>query len=302
MALGEAQQLAIAGARDEALRKLDRDLWSLTQIFEAAQRRGEELLRRRIKQRALWTSALDWRETFRRELEERVREGVVRTVQLAAEHCDTTLRLAWNQQRSALEECGAAELGAFPDDCAAHVASLHRSIAECDPPGVVTHAVVDRFRSLRAWTRAPAMVFAVSAILAVVVGFTGGFLGVALLILGAAFGATAYAPTLLREHLGQVLRRTMKARREAILVRVEGEMRAEIERVTGELTQSLATMAEAAKKEHVESQPILDRILQLAELFDTSIDEIEARQTRPAASVGAVDLTVRDNSQGAPSS
>jgi predicted GTPase len=278
LALAATQGGAIAAARDEALRSLDRDLWTLAQIFEAAQRRGEELLRRRIHQPALWTNALEWRDGFQRELEVRVREGVTRTVQLAAEHCDATLRAVWNQQRAGLEDCGVETLGAFPDDCAAHVASLHRSIAECDPPGTITRAVIDRFVSLRAWARVPAILLALSAVGVVIAASTGHFLAVALLLALLAFAGTAFAPTLLGSHLGNLLRRTMRARREAIMVRVEAEMRAEIERVTGELKSSLGTIGEDGFRERAEAQPMLDRILQLAELFDTSIDEIEARE------------------------
>jgi hypothetical protein len=75
----------------------------------------------------------------------------------------------------------------------------------------------------------------------------------------------------------------MAARRESILARVEAEMRAEIDRVIGELKNSLVPLAESGAKERVEAQPMLDRILQLAELFDHSIDEIESYQTRASA-------------------
>lgn len=276
----DEQQLALAESRNEALRGLDRDLWSLTQIFEAAQRRGSEMLRRRINQADLWTAAIDWREGFDRELEGRVREGVVRNVQLAAEHCDVTLRAAWTAQVEELQKCDPTELGGFPDDCAEHVAALGRTIAECDPPGATTNAVIDRFVAARAVLRLPALVFAASAVLAVVAWFTGIFLGAAIVFVAVAFAATALAPTLLRENLITALRLAMAARREAILSRVETEMRAEIDRVIGRLKEGLAAVAERGKQERADTQPLLDRIVQLAELFDRSIDEIEAYQTR----------------------
>jgi predicted GTPase len=278
----DEQQLVLAEARDEALRSLDRDLWSLTQIFEAALRRGGEILRRRLNQSALWTSHIEWRESFRHELEERVRDGVVRNVQLAAEHCDTTLRAAWDGQIAELEKCGAAGPGAFPDNCAEHIATLIRGIAECDPPGATTDHVVERFVAARALLRLPALVFAGAAILAVVAWFTGVFVGAAIVFLAVAFAATALAPTILREHLASVLRHTMAARREAILGRVELEMRAEIDRVIAELKGSLVPLAEGGLKERADAQPMLDRILQLAELFDQSIDEIETYQPQPS--------------------
>ncbi len=280
--LAETQQLALAETRDEALRSLDRDLWSLTQIFEAAQRRGSEMLRRRITQAALWTSAIDWRESLHRELEERVRDRVVRNVQLAAEHCDATLRTAWTRLLAELQECGSTALGAFPDDCAEHIATLERAIAECDPPGVTTHAVVDRFTAARALLRLPALVFAAGAVLAVVAWFTSVFVAVAITFLALAFAATAFAPAILREHLGAILRRAMAARRESILARVEAEMRAEIDRVIRDLRASLLAVAKSGRKERSDSEPMLTRILQLAETFDHAIDEIEIHEARPA--------------------
>lgn len=277
------QELALSESRNEALRGLDRDLWSLTQIFEAAQRRGSEMLRRRINQAELWSKTIDWREGFDRELEGRVRDGVVRNTQLAAEHCDATLRAAWSTQIAELQKGEAVEVGAFPDDCAEHVASLSQSIAECDPPGVTTRAVIDRFVSLRPLLRLPAMVFAASAVLAVVAWFTGVFVGAAIVSVVVAFIATAMAPTILRENVIAIQRRAMAARREAILSRVEAEMRAEIERVIGRLKGKLDAVTESGNQDRTAAQPLLDRILQLAELFDRSIDEIEAYQTRPTA-------------------
>lgn len=289
--LAETQQLALAETRDEALRGLDRDLWSLAQIFEAAQRRGGELLRRRITQQVLWTSAIGWRENLHRELEERVRDGVVRNVQLAAEHCDATLRAAWNTLRAELQECGSSALGAFPDDCAEHVATLERGIAECDPPGVTTDAVVERFTAARALLRLPALIFAAAAVLAVVAWFTAVFVTGAFGFLALAFAATAMAPALLREYLAATLRRATATRREAILERVEAEMRAEIDRVIRELRASLIAVAKSGRKERAEAQPMLDRILQLAELFDRSIDEIEIHEARPADAAETAPLT-----------
>lgn len=286
--LGLAGQLAapLDDARDEALRSLDRDLWSLTQIFDAAQRRGEELLRRRINQPALWTSQLDWRENFFREVEERVREGVVRNSQLAAEHCDAMLRAAWKAQVAALEECGGAGLGAFPDDCREHVATLERAITEADPLGATTSAVVDRYVAGRALLRLPAFVFAGVAVLAVIAWFTSHFFGIAAILLGLAFVATAFAPAFLRDNLTSILGRAMASRREAVLSRVEAEMRAEIDRVFDQLKVSLAAVGGSGRKERDDSQPMLDRILQLADLFDRSINEIEAYQSPSPANGG----------------
>ncbi|MGB8168806.1 MAG: hypothetical protein WCF18_15015 [Chthoniobacteraceae bacterium] len=280
----EEQRLALSVARNEALSGLDRDLWSLTQIFEAAQRRGSELLRRRISQSALWTSGTDWRDSFDRELEGRVRDGVVRNVQLAAEHCDATLRAAWNAQLSGFQTCGAGELGAFPDDCADHIAALGRAIAGCDPPGVTTQAVVDRFVAVRALLRLPALIFAAASLLAVVAWFTSVFSGAAIMVAIVAFAATALAPAMLRENLIKVLRRATAARRESILSRVETEMRAEIDRVFDLLHAALGGVVESGEKERADSQPLQERIVQLAELFDRSIDEIEVYQT-PFSSV-----------------
>ncbi|HYR58034.1 MAG TPA: GTPase [Chthoniobacteraceae bacterium] len=285
--LADEQQRALDDAKDTALRTLDRDVWSLTQIFEAAHRRGSEMLRRRVNQPALWRTNIEWRDVFFRELEERVREGVVRNVQLAAEHCDATLRAAWNAQRDELQKCGADTLGPFPDDCAAHVATLENAIVESDPLGATTSAVVDRFIAGRVVMRSPAFVFAGAAVLAVIAWFTSFFFGVAFVFLGLAFAATALAPLILQEHLAAILRRAMAVRREAILSRVEAEMRAEIDRVWIELKSSLESAAESGAKERDDSQPTLDRILQLAELFDHSIDEIEAYQSESAGADSA---------------
>lgn len=280
---GETQRAVLAEARDESLRSLDRDIWSLAQIFEAAQRRGEELLRRRIDQQALWKSDVDWRGNLDRELETRVREGVVRNVQLAAEHCDAALRSAWMAHVAGMEACGANGLGAFPDDCTEHVAALERAIAESDPPGATTQIVVEQFVLARSWLRLPALVFAIAAVLAVIAWFTHFFFALALVFLILAFAAVASAPALLRERLADLLRRSTASRREAILSRVEAEMRAEIERVFRELNGSLGPLEAGGAKERAATQPTLDRILQLAELFDHSIDEIESHQTLPAA-------------------
>jgi hypothetical protein len=282
--LAEEQATALAAAKDEALRTLDRDLWSLTQIFEAAQRRGGELLRRRINQNALWRTDPGWREGFHREVEDRVREGVLRNVQLAAEHGDITLRAAWNAQLAAMGKCG-VELGDFPGDSAKHVAALERHIAECDPPGVTTRTVFDRFEAARKLLRLPALIFAAAAVFMVAAWCLSAFVAAALVFLAIGFAATAFAPAILRENLAALLRRAMAARREAILARVETEMRAKIDRVIGELRSSLIPLTASGTRERADAQPMLDRIVQLAELFDRSINEIETYESRPASAV-----------------
>jgi hypothetical protein len=283
----EDQQVVLANARDEALRTLDRDLWSLAQIFEAAQRRGDELLRRRIKQQSLWHADIDWRESLQHEIEERVREGVVRNVQLAAEHCDTTLRATWKAQLAALAEYGGHELGAFPEDGAEHVAALERALAEADPEGVTAAAVFDRFASLRRLLRAPAILLAVAIVLALAAWLASHFVPTGLGFLGLTLIAALLAPAMLQQELSSVLLRRMAARRETILNRVDAEMRAEIERVFDELKTSLNPVLADGARERAQAQPVLDRILQLAELFDHSIEEIETYQTRSAGTVEA---------------
>jgi hypothetical protein len=182
-----------------------------------------------------------------------------------------------------MQKCGASEPAAFPDDCAEHVAALNRGITECDPPGVTVNVVVDRFVAVRPFLRVPAFVFAAGAVLAVVAWFTSVFVGASLLFVTVAFALTALAPTILREHLVGVLRAATAARRESILSRVETEMRAEIDRVIDELKSGLTPLAQSGSRERADAQPMLTRILQLAELFDRSIDEIEMHELRPTS-------------------
>jgi predicted GTPase len=278
------QQIALEDARDDALRELDRDLWSLTQIFEAAQRRGGELLRRRITHHSLWSADAEWRESFEREVEERVREGVTRNVQLTAEHCDAALRATWNAHVAGMERCEVPPLDPFPDDCAAHIARLGDAVAAGEPEGGPTALLVARLAHIRILVRVPALLFVGTVALLVAAWFSGRFAGAALALCLGAFALAAAVPALLQSHLAALLRRTMTARRESILGCVEAEMRTEIERVFRQLRASLGPLARIGSEERAAAQPMLDRILQLAELFDRSIDELEAAESPPAAS------------------
>ena len=277
----EDQRLVLADARDEALRSLDRDLWSLAQLFEAAQRRGGELLRRRVSHHSLWAVDATWRQTFHREVETRVRESVLRNTELTAEHCDATLRSTWETQRAELDHCRAPGLTPFPDDSASHIETLKRGLTAADPEGAITSAVLTRLQRSRILLRLPLVLLAASAIALIVASIAGRHLLAAASFFTCAFAATIYVPTMLRGILAEALQTAMRARREAILSRVEAEMRTEVERVFRELQGSLAPLARAGADERAANQPLLDRILQLAEHFDHSIEEIENASAPP---------------------
>jgi|GEM_PF-6905433 len=279
----EDQRHVLADARDEALRTLDRDLWSLAQLFDAAQRRGDELLRRRVSHHSLWAVDASWRDTFHREVETRVREGLLRHAELAAEHCDATLRATWETQRTELAACGSTALPPFPEDAAAHVEKLHHGITAADPDGVTTAAVLARLRRSRVLLRLPLFVLIGSGIALIVAWFLGRHVLPAASVFTCAFAATVFVPALLRNGLGNALLTAMRTRREAILSRVETEMRSEIERVFRDLQGSLAPLARAGTDERATAQPMLDRILQLAGHFDHLIDEIENSAAGAAA-------------------
>ncbi len=272
----EEQRDVLADTRDEALRALDRDLWSLAQLFEAAQRRGGELLRRRVSHHSLWVVDAAWRETFHREVETRVREGLLRNAELAAEHCDATLRSTWDAQRTELAAFGFTSLAAFPEDPAAHVEKLAHGITVADPDGVTTDAVLARLRRSRMLLRAPLFLLIASVVALLVAWIFGRHLLAAASAFTCLLAVTVSVPALLRNRLGNALLAAMRARREAILSRVETEMRSEIERVFRELQGSLAPLARAGTDERAANQPLLDRILQLAEHFDQLIEEIES--------------------------
>lgn len=273
---------ALAERKDQSLRQAGGELWTLAQIVEAAQRRGDEILRRRLTLVGLMTDGGDWSLQLDREIEDRLRESVHQHLGSLAGHLRTDLAEAWQEQRVILRRLGGTVLPEFDDRAALTVERLDHTFTERDPQGITVSEFRAAWASVRSMLRLPML--AVVGLFAVLLGTTlawqflptlGGFTVFVVLIAG-------FQMILARRNLLGTFQLLMNRRRANVLAGIEDQIRGEIDRFYRELAITFRPLEEASSRQKAQAEPTQARISQLGELFTRCITGLSARQTKPA--------------------
>ncbi|HEX8294864.1 MAG TPA: GTPase [Chthoniobacteraceae bacterium] len=283
---GEHLRLTAMDRKDQSLRHVGGALWPITKIFDAAQGRGEELLRKKLGLLGLRKDSPEWWRRFHHEVEERSREGVRRHLELSLEHLEADLIGARDGRAEASAHPAAANGSREPLDRSALLARLGQVLADCDPDHVTTRAVTAAARGFSGTLRWPKIAAALSLAALLAAWLTSQFFPAAVAVAVLTIGSALVFALLKRREVLATLQLQMNRRREAVLVGIEEVVRAAIQRFYQELTSTLDGLEAAAIRDRENCQPALTRVHQLKEAFDKCLADVAAR--KPATSSPSV--------------
>ncbi|HEV7868749.1 MAG TPA: hypothetical protein VGO90_13765, partial [Chthoniobacteraceae bacterium] len=269
---------ALGARNDQSLRHAAGTLWSIAQTFEAAKKRGEDLLRGKLTLFGLLRAEPAWWAEFHREIEERLRHDVLRHLDASVEHFTADLQDAWEGQRTILRRLEAPLLAPFSRDHAPLLSTLRTAVVERDPAGATTTRMGEATARARDLLRFPGL-----ASLGALAGLSGAWLAGtfvegAALILVLTTVAVIVLLQVLRSNAFATFRTIMAHRRELLLGHIEDEMRGEMDRVYEELAAAFEPLIAAQTAIRTQFDPVLQRLEQLGELFEKCRADIAARK------------------------
>jgi tRNA U34 5-carboxymethylaminomethyl modifying GTPase MnmE/TrmE len=286
-------QATLESRKEQSLRQTGGMLYTLSQSYEKAQRRGEDLLAQRLtlfQTARLILNKGQWRHGFQQELETQLRESIQRQIENALELLEADFRSLWQQLYEELQLHFSGETRAglsLPDFARQREELLRRlelTLLEHGTGEKVDQQLGKLFEETAQWLRVPAGVAAAGglatlvAVLAhvAVVDVTGS-------IAGAAAVLGTVVAVFKRQQILAEFRRQMQEKRETVLTGISDHLRHALDRFYQDLTgtfQPLKTFCETRRKLYA---PMISRLEQIQVALDRSAAELEqvARRIPP---------------------
>jgi tRNA U34 5-carboxymethylaminomethyl modifying GTPase MnmE/TrmE len=281
----EQVQGVLESRKEQSLRQMGGVLYTLSQSYEKAQRRGEELLAQRLtlfQTARLILNKGQWRHGFQQELESQLRDSIQRQIENALELVEADLRSLWQQLHEELQRHFSGETRAalsLPDFARQREELLRRlelTLLEHGTGEKVDQQLGKLFEETAQWLRVPAGVAAAGglatlvAVLAhvAVVDVTGSIAGAAALL------GTVVA-VFKRQQILAEFRRQMHEKRETVLAGISDHLRHSLERFYQDLAgtfQPLKTFCETQRRLYA---PMISRLDQIETALARSSVELE---------------------------
>ncbi len=262
--------------KEQSLRQIGGVLWSLTQSYEKAQKRGEELLAEKltlINSVKLMFNKGDWRHDFENQIEARLRGSIQTQIENSLELLESDLKSVWAQLRESLQTAFAERrnIATFPDFVRQRDELLRRielTLLERGSGEQVNEQLGKLFSETANWLRVPAGIAAAGGLATLVaalghvaiVDVTGTVAGVAAL--------TGTVVAVFKRH--QILaefRKQMMQKRETVLGGIEDHLRHAVDKFFADLATTFAPLQSFCAAQRKLYEPMLTRISQLTEVF-----------------------------------
>ena len=262
--------------KEQSLRQIGGVLWSLTQSYEKAQKRGEELLAEKLtlfNSVKLMFNKGEWRHDFEQQIELRLRGSIQAQIENSLELLESDLRGVWRQLREALHEAFAErrDVAMFPEFVQQRAELLRRielTLLERGSSQQVNEQLGRLFSETANWLRVPAGIAAAGG-LATLVAALGH---VAIVdVTGTVAGVAALTGTIVavfkRHQILAEFRRQMMRKREAVLGDIEDHLRHAVDKFFAELSGTFAPLQSFCAAQRKLYEPMLTRIQQLTDVF-----------------------------------
>ncbi len=266
---------SLVARKEQSVRQLGGVVWTLQQSYDKAQKRGEEMLEKKLTITNTFKLIIgkgDWRYDFQKKLEDQLRETLQRQIGNSLELLEGDLRGVWQQLQETLAH-GFSEkhrgsvttLPDFVDKRQELLRKIELTLLEKGTSQQVEQQLGELFEEAANWLRVPAGVAAVGGVASVLlvifahaaaVDVTGSIAGV-----GAVTGGVI--AILKRRKILEEFRRQMSEKRDATLAGVEDHLRHSIDRFYQDLTalfQPLQSFCSAQRKLY---EPMLTRLREL---------------------------------------
>lgn len=256
--------------KDQSVRQLDGVIWTLSQSYDKAQRRGEELLLEKLTLAntvKLILNKGDWRYDFQQKLETQLRETVQRQIGNSLELLEGDLRAVWQQlhdtlQRNFSEQQRAA--GSLPDFLKQRDELLRKielTLLERSSTQQVEQQLGKLFEDTANWLRVPAGVAAAGSVATViailahaaVLDFTG-------ILAGTGIAAGTVIAVWKRKTIISEFRRQMEEKRDATLSGIEDHLRHSIDKFYLDLAGTFAPFQSFCAAQRKTYEPMLVRL------------------------------------------
>jgi hypothetical protein len=269
------------------VRQLGGVVWTLSQSYDRAQARGEELLKDKLTLGNTFKLILgkgDWRYDFQKKLEDQLRESLQRQIGNSLELLEGDLRTVWQQLHDKLQlnfaDQEKQKVSMLPDFSEKRQELLRRielTLLERGTSQQVEQQLGRLFEETANWLRVPAGVAAVGGVATLIAimahsavfDVTGTVAGVA------AVSGTVIA-VMKRKKILDEFRNQMSEKRDATLAGVEDHLRHSIDRFYQELAGMFQPLQNFCATQRKLYEPMLTRLRELEETL-----------TRQAASLAA---------------
>lgn len=273
--------------KDQSTRQLGGVVWTLSQSYDRAQKRGEELLLEKLTLGNTFKLIMgkgDWRYDFQKRMEDQLRETLQRQTKNSLELLEEDLRAVWQQLHDQLRRNfsdAQTGLGTLPDFLKRRDELLRKielTLLEKGTSQQVEQQMGKLFEETANWLRVPAGVAAVggvATIIAILVhsavfDVTGTVAGVA-----AATG-TAIAVMKRKKILAEFARQ-MTDKRDATLSGIEDHLRHSIDRFYQELSAMFQPLQSFCTAQRMLYEPMLKRLQEVEETLTRQIARLSAR-------------------------
>ena len=260
---------------EQSLRQSGGLLWTISQNYERAQLRGEELLRQKLsfgRTLRLIFGGSGWEKSFHAELESKQRESATKSVADALELIEDDLKSVWKQvhdlmQRHFSDQTGLSALPDFTKQREELLNKIELSLLERGDGVAFENQMQALFSETTNWLRVPVGVAAAGGIGAVVAAslMKAAILDITMTVagLGAAVG-TLVAVTK-RNKILKEYSRQMAERRETMTQSIDDHLRHALKRFYQELEQTFQPLEAFCTAQKKVLDPLIARVRELEE-------------------------------------
>jgi len=278
---------SMVARKEQSVRQLDGVVWTLTQSYERAQRRGEELLLEKLTLPNTFKLVMgkgDWRYDFQKQLEDQLRETLQRQIGNSLELLEGDLRAVWQQLHDALrrhfsdKQRDASTLPDFVDRRAELLRKIELTLLEKSSSQQVEQQLGKLFEETANWLRVPASVAAVGGVASIVAILAHSviFFDVTGTVAGVAAVSGTVLAVMKRRKILDEFRKQMVDKRESTIAGVEDHLRHSIDKFYQQLAetfQPLQTFCSAQRKIY---EPMLARLRELEDSLSRQIASLSA--------------------------
>ena len=268
---------SLIARKDQSVRQLGGVIWTLSQSYDRAQARGEEMLLEKLtlpNTIKLILNKGDWRYDFQQKLEVQLRETLQRQVGNSLELLEGDLRGVWQQLHDTLQrnfseqQRAAATLPDFLKQRDELLRKIELTLLERGTSQQVEQQLGKLFEDTANWLRVPAGVAAaggVGTVIAIVAH--SAVFDVTGIIAGTGLAAGTAIAIWKRRQITAEFRKQMVEKRDATLSGVEDHLRHSIERFYQELAGTFAPFQSFCEAQRKLYGPMLTRLRELEDGF-----------------------------------
>ena len=277
--------------KKQSLRQIGGVLYALSQSYEKAQQRAEELLREKLsfgQTLKLVFRKADWQRDFQRDIEERLKDSFQRQIEQSLELLEEDLKSVWKQLHERLQEDfdrdkrGPATMPDFHNRRTALLKKIELTLLEKMSSRDIDDQMQRMFTETAGLLRVPAGVAAAAGGVAALAAALaqGALLDVTGTIAGIAAVFGAVVAVVKRRKILNEFGREMRHRREEVLQAIEDQLTHSVELFYQELGATFEPLRSFCATQLSEYQPKDERCRALA----TKLGALEERLRETAAS------------------